>query len=256
VLKRAITAIIFGVVVIFILLKCSITIIFLAITIVSFLGIIEWLKLDNKKLNIIKIFYISFSILLNTSVMLFSSFIQAVILITISVHLLLSFENIQKESVFKKTFYLSGVFYITLYTYFYKLAIVNNGREILILILLSIWIGDTVAFLVGKKWGKHPLSPHISPHKTIEGAISGIIIGTAVAFLSGMFSIELKHGFLFCFTANIVGILGDLAESVPKRAFGKKDSSNLLPGHGGILDRLDSLSFGIPAVYYLNMLIK
>jgi len=220
------------------------------------LGMIEWLKLDDKQINIVKTFYILFSIFFSISIMRLPSFIQPVMLGIVVIHLLLNFENVQKESILKKAFYLSGVFYMVLYTYFYKLAIMNNGREILILTLFSIWIGDTVALLVGKKWGKHSLSPHISPHKTTEGAISGVIMGTAVAFLSGMFSIELKQGFLLCFTANIVGILGDLAESVPKRAFGKKDSGNLLPGHGGILDRLDSLSFAIPAVYYLNMLIK
>ncbi|MCK4277814.1 MAG: phosphatidate cytidylyltransferase [Desulfurellaceae bacterium] len=255
-LKRTITAIIFVPIVILIVLKCSFTIIFLVVTVVSVLGMIEWLKLDDKQINIVKTFYILFSIFFSISIMRFPSFIQPVVLGIIVIHLLLNFENVQKESILKKAFYLSAVFYIALYTYFYKLAITDKGREVLILILFSIWIGDTAALFFGKKWGKHPLSPRISPHKTIEGAISGVIMGTAVAFLSGMFSIELKHGFLFCFTANIVGILGDLAESVPKRVFGKKDSGNLLPGHGGILDRLDSLSFAIPAIYYLKMLIE
>ena len=254
-LKRTITAIVFGLILIFIFLKCSLTIIFLTVTAVSILGMVEWLRLDGK-INMVKAFYILLSIFLSISIMRFPSLVKPVISGIMVIHLLLNFENVQKESVLKKAFYLSGVFYILLYTYFYKLATVNNGREILILILFSIWTGDTAALFAGKKWGKHHLSPHISPHKTIEGAISGVIMGTAVAFLSGIFSIELIHGFLFCFAANIAGILGDLAESVPKRIFGKKDSGKLLPGHGGILDRLDSLSFAIPAVYYLNILIK
>ncbi len=127
-------------------------------------------------------------------------------------------------------------------------------QPLLILItFILIWANDTFAYLTGKNFGKHPLAPSVSPKKTIEGLIGGMTGTVIVAFL-------LKYtGFLdffsngklvlFALSISILATLGDLFESYLKRKAGVKDSGNIMPGHGGILDRLDSYFFVIPALF-------
>ena len=112
---------------------------------------------------------------------------------------------------------------------------------------------DAGAYYVGRALGKHKLAPTISPGKTWEGAIGGIAAALAMAALAHFwFFRELPLKFMLPLAAvmTIVGIFGDLAESALKRGAGAKDAANLLPGHGGILDRLDSLLFNAPLIYY------
>jgi phosphatidate cytidylyltransferase len=114
-----------------------------------------------------------------------------------------------------------------------------------------IWIGDSVAYYVGRALGRHALAPKVSPKKTIEGAAAGFI-GSVVAGIIGAFLLGepwLRVAGVSAATA-IAGQVGDLAESVLKRSAGVKDSSSILPGHGGILDRLDSLFFAAPIFYW------
>ena len=125
------------------------------------------------------------------------------------------------------------------------------GAGYCILILFAVLVTDTFCYLVGSKWGKHKLSPVISPNKTIEGSIGGSVM--CMIFSLG---IGLAIG-LAWYHAIILGILiagfaqiGDLCESMIKRDAGVKDSSNILPGHGGLLDRTDSYIMTIPVVYY------
>jgi phosphatidate cytidylyltransferase len=104
--------------------------------------------------------------------------------------------------------------------------------------------GDAGAYYVGRALGKHKLAPSISPGKTWEGAVGGLVAALAMATLAHFwFFRELP-------LMTVVGIFGDLAESALKRGAGAKDAANLLPGHGGILDRLDSLLFNAPLIYY------
>ncbi|MEO7540039.1 MAG: phosphatidate cytidylyltransferase [Pyrinomonadaceae bacterium] len=118
---------------------------------------------------------------------------------------------------------------------------------------LVIFGSDTGAYFMGRAIGKHKLAPAISPGKTVEGLIGGIIAGGALAALSTFwFFPELPYQFsipLGCALA-IVGVIGDLAESAMKRGSKTKDAASILPGHGGFLDRLDSLLFGAPILYY------
>lgn len=123
------------------------------------------------------------------------------------------------------------------------------------LAILAPVICDTFALLGGMKFGKHKLAPEVSPSKTIEGSIIGecmsVLAGAAVWFVSRWF---LPIPFIPCivtaFAASIAGQIGDLAESLLKRYLGVKDTSNLIPGHGGMLDRVDSLMFAAPAAYF------
>ena len=117
----------------------------------------------------------------------------------------------------------------------------------LLLIVLPIWVGDTLAYFVGKAYGKHPLAPKISPKKTIEGGVANLIgcVGAAAA-VGYMIAVPLWVSITCGFIAGIFGQAGDLFESGLKRTAGLKDAGGLLPGHGGILDRIDSLLFAAP----------
>ena len=131
------------------------------------------------------------------------------------------------------------------------------GAELLMFVFALVWTADTGAYFCGKKFGKHKLAVNVSPGKTIEGFIGGLISAMLVAvFGSLFFAIPAEKMFLFfvaAFVTTLVATLGDLNESIFKREAGLKDSGNLLPGHGGILDRIDSLTAAVPifAVMYL-----
>ena len=132
----------------------------------------------------------------------------------------------------------------------------------LALACLSTWNCDNTAFLVGRKYGKHKIAPHISPNKSVEGcvwgAVSSLPMGAVVWLLGrafpgapgGFASVPLWLCIVTAFAASTMGQLGDLAESLVKRMIGVKDFSELIPGHGGMLDRADSLLFSIPTAYF------
>jgi phosphatidate cytidylyltransferase len=132
------------------------------------------------------------------------------------------------------------------------------GLQWTLLLLAVIWSGDTAAMLGGKALGRTRLSPQISPKKTNEGAAAGLLGGILVAFALQRFvfdSLPLAHVLAAAALVGSFGQLGDLAESLLKRAAGTKDSSRLVPGHGGVLDRVDSLLFAFPVLYiYLYFL--
>ncbi len=119
------------------------------------------------------------------------------------------------------------------------------------------WVGDSVAYYVGTAFGRHKLSPHISPGKTWEGTAASLCASgvAGVAYLHFIFpKVPAWQAVLLCAAANAAGQIGDLCESAIKRGAGVKDSSHLLPGHGGWLDRVNSSLFSIPVVYCLLQL--
>lgn len=134
----------------------------------------------------------------------------------------------------------------------------NAYRPNLILgMFILIWTSDTFAYLTGSTMGKHKLYESVSPNKTIEGAIGGLVASLIAAFIiSRYFTVlSLKHWLAIALIVVIFGLLGDLIASRFKREAGVKDSSNFIPGHGGFLDRLDSLIFASPFVYvYLHLI--
>jgi len=142
---------------------------------------------------------------------------------------------------------LAGVAYCSLTLGF----IIMMPRGQVLLLFAIIWIGDSAAYYVGRALGRHSLAAKISPKKTIEGAAAGLI-GSVIAGVIGSFFLGkpwMQVAGISAATA-IAGQVGDLAESVLKRSAGVKDSSSILPGHGGILDRLDSLFFAAPVFYW------
>ena len=127
-----------------------------------------------------------------------------------------------------------------------------GGREAVLLMIVTIVISDSAQFYCGRAFGRHPLAPTISPKKTREGAIGGLVFGTLAMALGGRWvfpdaPIPLLVLVSSCITA--LGIVGDLFESMLKRSAGVKDSSHLIPGHGGVLDRIDSWLFAAPLYY-------
>jgi len=131
----------------------------------------------------------------------------------------------------------------------------EQGPRILLFALTLTWAADTFAYFAGRAFGKHPLAPHISPKKTWEGSIASMIGSLLVAYAFSFFlKIPLPHLFAMAVLGNIAGQMGDLLESAYKRSAGVKDSGGLLPGHGGVLDRIDALILCIPVIWYYLIL--
>jgi phosphatidate cytidylyltransferase len=127
------------------------------------------------------------------------------------------------------------------------------GPRVLFLLMLTVMVSDTAQYYSGRAFGKRPLAPAISPKKTIEGAVGGFVFGTALFVAAGAWWVPgmpmaLRAGLGLAIVA--LGIGGDLFESMLKRSAGVKDSSALIPGHGGVLDRIDALLFAAP-IYYI-----
>lgn len=134
---------------------------------------------------------------------------------------------------------------------FLKLNIQNDGLGYVILLFFAIAFTDTGAYYFGSKFGKHKLAPVISPNKTVEGAIGGTLCAIIVSLIFGYFAdLAWYHCIIVGFIVAFFAQIGDLSESLMKRDAGVKDSGNLLPGHGGFLDRCDSFVLTVPVVYY------
>ena len=130
---------------------------------------------------------------------------------------------------------------------------IAHGPAIVFLLMLTVMISDTAQYYTGRALGRRPLAPAISPKKTIEGAIGGFVFGALTLAIVGRWwlpSVQIGARALLGLAIAALGIAGDLFESLLKRAAGVKDSSSLIPGHGGVLDRIDALLFAAP-VYYL-----
>jgi phosphatidate cytidylyltransferase len=152
---------------------------------------------------------------------------------------------------------LLGVFYFALFLYPAIPVRYDFGNKIglqwTLILLMVIWTGDTAALVVGKTLGKSPFAPVLSPKKTNEGAVAGLLAGIGIAAVMQHFlfsDLPVRHVVVVSLLLGIFGQLGDLAESMLKRAAEIKDSSHLIPGHGGVLDRMDSLLFAFPVLYF------
>jgi phosphatidate cytidylyltransferase len=153
----------------------------------------------------------------------------------------------------------------------------SNGISLIVFLLFVVWAGDITALYVGKTWGRHKMSPRLSPNKTWEGTLGSVFGSVAVAGLLILFSNllitnlvldsffeklsvhifysgEPWHWMMIALIVNIAAQLGDLLESAFKRGAGVKDSGTLLPGHGGMLDRVDALLLAAPVLWYMQVL--
>jgi phosphatidate cytidylyltransferase len=128
----------------------------------------------------------------------------------------------------------------------------KEGPWLLMFALVITWAGDTAAYFAGRELGKHHIAPKISPNKTWEGTIASLLgaLIVAVVFAKYFLAVPTAHMLAMAAVANVAGQAGDLLESAYKRSAGVKDSGSLLPGHGGVLDRIDALILAIPVVWY------
>lgn len=207
----------------------------------------------NKLLNIISgvIIFSSLLFVPNYTLILISLFLLA----QLSASIFSKKENSLQSAVYT----LFGQLYITLPILLLTIIYTNDNlsKNIILAIFIFIWINDTAAYLVGSIFGKHKLNERISPKKTIEGFVGGIVLATSAAFLFARLMPEFPLWFWIGFGAitSVVGTMGDLFESLIKRTYAVKDSGTLIPGHGGILDRIDSFLFAVMAIYlYLFVL--
>ncbi|HXM91884.1 MAG TPA: phosphatidate cytidylyltransferase [Candidatus Dormibacteraeota bacterium] len=135
-------------------------------------------------------------------------------------------------------------------------ALGREGPRLLLFVLVLIWASDSAAYFAGRALGKHPFAPHLSPKKTWEGSIAGFASSIVVAFaFTRWLSVPIVILLGGAAVGNIAGQIGDLLESAYKRSAGVKDSGALLPGHGGMLDRIDALILAIPVVWYYFVLL-
>lgn len=152
---------------------------------------------------------------------------------------------------------LFGALYIAfLLSYLICIRKDEAGRELIFMLFLIIWLGDTLAYYIGTAVGKHPLAPSISPKKSIEGAIGGLLGSLGGALLAHYWflpSISIANCIILSLITGIAGQIGDLCESMLKRNLKVKDSGSIIPGHGGLLDRLDSILFSAPVFFYLHL---
>lgn len=129
-------------------------------------------------------------------------------------------------------------------------GLIPKGHVWLLAALMTVWAADTGAYFAGRAFGKHKLAPRISPNKTIEGLVGGLVLGVIVGMIVASFTgtaiTSLPAVALLCAVTVLISAVGDLFESLLKRHAGAKDSSDLIPGHGGILDRADSVLAALP----------
>lgn len=153
------------------------------------------------------------------------------------------------------TFYLSSAFiFIILIADYYE----TYNPNILLGSFILIWVNDTFAYLIGKNFGKQKLFPRISPKKTVEGFLGGLFFVCVSSYFIAKFTgtLDFTNWLILSIIVSVFGTLGDLIESKYKRQAGVKDSGVIMPGHGGLLDRLDSIIFAAPFIYLFLRILK
>ncbi|MDO5664137.1 MAG: phosphatidate cytidylyltransferase [Bacteroidia bacterium] len=241
--------------------------VFLAVGLFEFYRMVE----KNRSHAISKVFNIASGVLIFLSAYLYLENICKIALPIISIlYLLILFVSVvftsQKDILHTIIYSVFGQIYITvplstlmLISYQHQTLSNTYYYAFVLAIFVFIWVNDTAAFMVGSLFGKHKLIERISPKKTVEGFIGGIVFSVLAAIvLSSTFFTDYSSAFWIGFgiIAALFGTLGDLFESLIKRTYEVKDSGSLIPGHGGILDRIDSLLIAIPAIYiYLSIIL-
>lgn len=173
--------------------------------------------------------------------------------------LLINFSTIQKHPMlhFKSVIYIGLPFYFLME---WKQEISRQQRDplSLLFIFIIIWISDTMAYLGGSLYGRKPLQAEISPKKTIEGTVTGILCSMIAGYflVPRIYSVSGFMGIWIATLLSVFSVWGDLYQSFLKRKAGIKDSGNIMPGHGGIWDRLDSFLFVMPVAYLIHQILK
>jgi phosphatidate cytidylyltransferase len=188
--------------------------------------------------------------------------IALLLLLSMGYHLF-SYERGRDQAASDFAVTVAGIFYIGwLGSYMISLRQIPDGEWWLLTVLVAVWLADSAAYLYGSRFGKHKLSPRLSPKKTWEGYIAGVVASTLITPLFAALwrigagpdsNITMLNGLIIGLVISILTTLGDLGESMIKRQVGAKDSSQLIPGHGGVLDRIDSWIWAASIGYYMVM---
>lgn len=223
-------------------------------SLVSFVACIEFSMMVEKNSSLIRglftsvtfAFFLVFTFYSQSFLVFLSLFI-----VLVSYFILCHEENIENR-VSKLTSWTVGALYCGGLTGVVTFGVLKYGGTYFTALLLLSFLTDTFAYLGGKAFGKTPLAPQISPNKTVEGSLIGLIFGSSLGFYflsQTQNSSPLWVMVLTCIAASLFSQVGDLFESTIKRHSGVKDSGKILPGHGGVLDRIDGVLFAGPVVY-------
>ena len=235
---------------------------------ISIVGIYELMRIPNNNLKalhaVVQIFTVIYYVLLGAGYTFESYGYYYLLLLTLLLMVLMCFyvfayPKYQLADVMLPMF--AFIYVTVMLSYIFQVRFLPNGGAFVVLVFLSAWGNDTCAYCVGVLFGKHKMSPKLSPKKSVEGFIGGILgaalLGIGYAFLYGKITGEevtttLVVAFAaICGVGGMISVVGDLAASAIKRQYGIKDYGKLIPGHGGILDRIDSMIMTAPIVYYL-----
>ncbi len=185
-------------------------------------------------------------------------FVLTLLVLLSCLHFLFRIRDI-RQSAGEAALYLMGFFYVPLLLgHLVLLRGVPHGIPWIFLLIVIVMAGDTGAYYVGSSFGRRKLYPIVSPNKSLEGALGGLagsIAGALIAKFTFFPELTVPDAVATALLLGVMGQLGDLFESLLKRSFGVKDSGVIIPGHGGILDRLDSILFAAPAAYYYAVFI-
>ncbi|WP_203636300.1 phosphatidate cytidylyltransferase [Thermobrachium celere] len=228
----------------------------LGVGIVTAIALYEYINAYKSKFPIISFLLIAFFII--NQLIMFTSDISQYNLILIYLLFLLSMAYpifSKKYTVISSALTVIGYIYIvSFFNLLVKIDQFNNGHRLIWIVFIIAWCCDTFAYFTGMAFGKRKLCPEVSPKKTIEGSIGGILGSIIGLFIWKYFNrtIDVTYIELIILGAfgAIVSQIGDLSASLIKRYVGIKDYGNIMPGHGGILDRFDSILYVIPIVYY------
>ena len=221
---------------------------------------------DRKKQNILEIvgyifisfYYVDMAVLKNYQLMIMIAVMALIVLLMVYVFQFPRYHATQIMSA-----YFSFIYAPVLFSFLYLTRELEYGAYFVWVIFISSWISDTCAYCVGMLFGKHKLAPVLSPKKSIEGSIGGIVGSAVVGALFGYFVVEQvitqqQVTWIFALIGaigSVVSQIGDLAASAIKRNYEIKDYGKLIPGHGGIMDRFDSVLVTAPMIYFLFTLL-
>ncbi|TCK97929.1 phosphatidate cytidylyltransferase [Natranaerovirga hydrolytica] len=234
--------------------------------VVAFIGLYEIYNAFKIQDNVLKsigyLTHIAYFILIGYGLKSYNLFLISVFLMILLITLVIKYPKYELENLIYVFF---GFFYVSfLFSHIYFVReLTIYGEWIVWLIFISAWGSDTFAYATGLTMGKHLLAPNLSPKKTIEGSIGGIIGAMVLSSVYGYIFIhynQLPNTYIYMFAiitffGAIISQIGDLAASAIKRKVLTKDFGHIIPGHGGIIDRFDSIIFTAPFIYYISFLI-
>jgi phosphatidate cytidylyltransferase len=238
---------------------------FAALFIISFIGMMELLRIVKVNRTfpgvVAYLAGIAYYVLIYFDLLQYRQLLYIIFLMLLMFCYVFGFPKFTTEQITTAFF---SLFYVNIMlSYIYQVRMLEDGAILVWLIFIGAWGSDTCAYCVGVLTGKHKFAPKLSPKKSIEGCIGGVAGATLIGFLYAVVMGKWIHGFdnpqlgfaIIGAASSIISQIGDLAASAIKRNHNVKDYGNLIPGHGGILDRFDSIIFTAPIVYYLAVLL-